>query len=325
MQKVDMREAIRQAIDEEMARDERVFIIGEEVGYYNGPYKVTKGLLDKYGAKRVIDAPIVEGSFTGMCIGAAMTGLRPIVEFMSFNFSFLAMDQIISNAAKIHYMSGGRFSVPIVFRGPNGAAAQVSCQHSHCLESAYSNYPGLAVVAPSNAYDAKGLLKSALRFGNPVIFLECELLYNLAMEIPEEEYLIPLGKAEVKRPGTHITLISHSRMVNVCLEVASRLAEKGIEAEVVDLRTIKPLDIETIGQSVQKTHFAVVVEEGHYFAGIAGEVGFEIQDRFFDDLDAPVGRVCQKETPLPYSKVLEHATLPTVERILAQVANTLSL
>lgn len=325
MQKVDMREAIRQAIDEEMARDERVFIMGEEVGYYNGPYKVTKGLLDKYGAKRVIDSPIVEGSFSGLCIGAAMTGLRPIVEFMSFNFSFLALDQIISNAAKIHYMSGGRFSVPIVFRGPNGAAAQVSCQHSHCLESVYSNFPGIAVVAPSNAYDAKGLFKAAMRWNNPVIFLECELLYNNAMEIPEEEYIIPLGKADVKRTGTNITLISHSRMVNNCLEAAERLAEKGISAEVVDLRSIKPLDIDTIGASIQKTHFAVVVEEGHYFAGIAGEVACEIQERFFDELDAPIGRVCQKETPMPYSQVLEHATLPNVERILDQVMLTLSI
>lgn len=323
MQKIEVREAIRQAIDEEMALDPRVFIIGEEVGYYNGAYKITKGLLDKYGEKRVIDSPIVEGSFSGLSIGAALTGLRPIVEFMSFNFSFLAADQIISNAAKMHYMSGGRFSVPIVFRGPNGAAAQVSCQHSHCVEAMYGNFPGLIIMAPSNAYDAKGLLKSALRCNNPVLYLECELIYGDVMEIPEEEYLIPIGKADVKRSGTNVTLISHSRMVKVCLEAAERLMERGISAEVIDLRTIKPLDIETVGASLQKTHFAVVVEEGHIFAGIASEIGFEIQERFFDELDAPVGRVCQKETPMPYSRVLEHETLPNVERVISQVMLTL--
>lgn len=323
MQEVEVREAIRQALDEEMAKDPNVFIMGEEVGYYNGPYKVTKGLLDKYGEKRVIDSPIVEGGFAGLCIGAALTGLRPVVEFMSFNFSFLASDQIISNAAKMHFMSGGRFSVPIVFRGPNGAAAQVSCQHSHCVEAMYSNFPGLVIVAPSNAYDAKGLMKSALRYNNPVIYLESELLYNDRMEIPEEEYLVPIGKADVKREGSSITLISHSRMVKVCLQVAEKLEQEGISVEVIDLRTIKPLDMETIGTSLQKTHFAVVVEEGHIFGGIASEIGFEIQEKFFDELDAPVGRVCQKETPMPYSRVLEHETLPNVDRVIAEIMQTL--
>jgi pyruvate dehydrogenase E1 component beta subunit len=325
MQTVEMREALRQAIDEEMAKDPRVLIMGEEVGYYNGAYKVTKGLLDKYGPARVIDTPISEATFAGIGVGAAMTGLRPIIEFMSFNFSLLAFDQIICNATKIHYMSGGRFSVPIVFRGPNGAAAQVSCQHSHCVEAAYSNFPGLIVMAPSNAYDAKGMLKSALRCGNPVLFLECELQYGDKMEIPTEEYLIPIGKADVKREGTGITIVSHGRMVSLCLQAAEELKQQGISAEVIDLRTIKPLDLETIATSIRKTHFCVLVEEGHLFAGITSETGFRIQERCFDDLDAPIGRVCQRETPMPYSKVLEHETLPSVQRILAQVQQTLCL
>lgn len=325
MQLVEMREALRQAIDEEMAKDSRVIILGEEVGYYNGAYKVTKGLLDKYGPSRVIDTPISEASFVGIGIGAAMTGLRPIVEFMSWNFSLVAFDQIISHAAKIHYMSGGRFSVPIVFRGPNGAAAQVSCQHSHCVEAIYSNFPGLIVIAPSNGYDGKGLLTSALRCGNPVLFLECELQYGDKMEIPTEEYLIPIGKASVKRQGSDLTLVCHGRMVDLCLLAADELKNQGIYAEVIDLRTIKPLDLEAIAASVRKTHFCVIVEEGHLFAGIASEVAFQIQDRCFDELDAPIGRVCQRETPMPYSKVLEHETLPSVQRILAQVKQTLCL
>ena len=325
MQEVEMREALRQAIDEEMAKDPKVFIMGEEVGYYNGAYKVTKGLLDKYGPDRVIDTPISEATFAGLGIGAAMTGLRPIVEFMSFNFSLLALDQIISNATKIHYMSGGRFSVPIVFRGPNGAAAQVSCQHSHCVEAAYSNFPGLIVMAPSNPYDAKGMLKGALRCGNPVLFLECELQYGDRMEIPTEEYVIPVGKADIKRPGTDITLISHGRMVMVCMQAAEALSSQGISDEDIDLRTIKPLDLQTITTSVRKTHFCVVVEEGHLFAGIASEVAFRIQELCFDDLDAPVGRVCQRETPMPYSKVLERETLPSVSRILNEVKRTMAV
>jgi pyruvate dehydrogenase E1 component beta subunit len=325
LQLIEMREAIRQAIDEEMTQDHRVIILGEEVGYYNGAYKVTKGLLDKYGPSRVIDTPISEAAFAGIGVGAAMTGLRPIVEFMSFNFSLVAFDQIISNATKIHYMSGGRFSVPIVFRGPNGAAAQVSCQHSHCVEATYSNFPGLIVMAPSNAYDAKGMLKSALRCGSPVLFLECELQYKDIMEIPTEEYLVPIGKADIKRQGTDVTLVSHGRMVNLCLQTAEELKNQGVIAEVIDIRTIKPLDIETIAASVRKTHFCVIVEEGHLFAGIASEVGFRIQERCFEDLDAPIGRICQRETPMPYSKVLEHETLPSVPKILSQVKQTLCL
>lgn len=323
-QTIDVREALRQALDEEMERDSRVFIIGEEVAEYNGAYKVTKGLLDKWGPKRVIDTPISENGFAGLGIGAAMTGLRPVVEFMSFNFSFVAADQLISNAAKMYYMSGGRFSVPIVFRGPNGAAAQVSSQHSHCVEALYGNLPGFVVVAPSNAYDAKGLLKSSIRNNNPVLFLECELLYGDKMEIPTEDYVVPIGKAKVVREGTHVTIVSHSRMVKLCLEAAKELAGKGISAEVIDLRTIKPLDITTVAQSVRKTHTCVLVEEGHLFAGICAEVGFEIMEHCFDYLDAPIERVCQRETPMPYSKVLEAATLPTVPRIIYHVTKALS-
>ena len=319
MQEVDMRQALRQAIDEEMERDARVFILGEEVGEYNGAYKVTKGLLDKWGPMRVIDTPIAELGFAGLAVGAAMTGLRPIVEFMSFNFSFVACDQIISNAIKMHYMSGNRFSVPIVFRGPNGAAAQVSSQHSHCVEAIYGNFPGLIILAPSNPYDAKGLLKSAIRANNPVLFLESELSYNDKMQIPTDEYLVPIGKAKVVQEGRDITLISHSRMVGLCRKAAEELARRKISVEIIDLRTIKPIDITTIAQSLRKTHACVLVEEGHTFGGICAEVGFQIMEHCFDELDAPLVRVTQCETPMPYSKVLEKETMPNTERIIAAV------
>jgi pyruvate dehydrogenase E1 component beta subunit len=322
-QLVEIREALRQAIDEEMARDSRVFILGEEVAEYNGAYKVTKGLLAKWGPERVIDTPIAENGFAGLAIGAAQTGLRPIVEFMSWNFSFVAADQLISNACKAHYMSGGRFSVPIVFRGPNGAAAQVSCQHSHCVEALYGNLPGFIVIAPSNAYDHKGLLKSAIRSNNPVIFLENELDYGEKMEIPTEEYLVPIGKAHVIREGKHVTLISYSRMLKFCREAADAMAKKGIQVEIIDLRTIKPLDIATIVQSLRKTHRCVIVEEGHVFAGISAEIGFQIMEHCFDELDAPLHRVCQRETPLPYSKVLERESIPNTQRILAALEDVL--
>jgi len=324
-QTVELREALRQAIDEEMDRDDRVYLIGEEVAEYNGAYKVSKGLLDKWGAKRIIDTPISETGFAGLSIGAAMTGLRPIVEFMSFNFSFVAFDQLISNACKMYYMSGNRFSVPIVFRGPNGAAAQVSCQHSHCVEAIYGNLPGFIIIAPSNPYDAKGLLKAAIRNNNPVIFLENELDYGIKMEIPTEEYLVPIGKATILRAGKHLTLISHSRMLSHCMEAAKTFAKKGIEIEIIDLRTIKPLDMGTIAQSVRKTHFAVLVEEGHIFTGISAEIGFQIQEQCFDFLDAPLKRVCQKETPLPYNKELEKESQPNTRRIIEAIYETLCL
>jgi pyruvate dehydrogenase E1 component beta subunit len=317
MQTVELREALRQALDEEMQRDPAVCILGEEVAEYNGAYKVTKGMLDKFGPKRVLDTPISELGFAGLAIGAAMTGLRPVVEFMSFNFSFVAIDQIISNAIKMYYMSGNRFSVPIVFRGPNGAAAQVSSQHSHCVEALYANMPGLIILAPSNAYDAKGLLKSAIRNNNPVLFLESELSYGDKMEIPKEEYLVPIGKASIVRKGADITLVSHSRMVLYCKQAAEEMAKRGVQVEVIDLRTIKPLDIATIADSVRKTHRCVLVEEGHIFAGICAEVGFQIMEHCFDYLDAPLVRVAQRETPMPYSKKLEKETIPTVARIIA--------
>lgn len=323
MQEIEMREALRQAIDEEMTRDETVFILGEEVAEYNGAYKVTKGMLEKWGPKRVLDTPISELAFTGLGIGAAMTGLRPIVEFMSWNFSFVAFDQIISNAAKIYYMSANRFSVPIVFRGANGAAAQVSCQHSHCVEAIYSNLPGLIIVAPSNPYDAKGLLKSAIRNNNPVLYLENELDYGMKMAIPKEEFLVPIGKAHIVNEGKDLTLISHSRMVNFCKKAVQEMEKEGISIELIDLRTIKPLDIATILNSVKKTKRCVIVEEGHYFGGIASEIGFEIQEFVFDFLDAPIIRVCQRETPMPYSKVLERETLPNLERIIDAIKKTL--
>jgi pyruvate dehydrogenase E1 component beta subunit len=323
-QLVEIREAIRQALDEEMQRDPSVFIMGEEVAEYNGAYKVTKGMLDKWGPMRVVDTPIAELGFAGLAVGAAMTGLRPVVEFMSFNFSFVAIDQIISNAIKMHYMSGNRFSVPIVFRGPNGAAAQVSSQHSHCIEAIYGNLPGLIILAPSNAYDAKGLLKSAIRNNNPVLFLENELSYGEKMEIPTEEYLVPIGKAKVVREGKHVTLISHSRMVNLCKQAADEMAKQGIQVDLIDLRTIKPLDLPTIIASIQKTHRCVLVEEGHLFAGICAEVGFTIMEHCFDYLDAPIVRVAQRETPMPYSKTLEKETMPTKERIVAALTQVLS-
>lgn len=324
MQLVEYREAIRQALDEEMTRDPAVFVMGEEVGAYNGAYKTTKGMLEKWGPKRIIDSPISELGFAGLGVGAAMTGLRPVIEFMSFNFSFVAADQIISHAIKMYYMSGNRFPIPMVFRGPNGAAAQVSSQHSHCVEAIYGNLPGLIIVAPSNAYDAKGLLKSSIRNNNPVLFLEHELLYGEKMEIPVEEYLVPIGKANIVQPGSDITLVAHSRMVNVCKEVVKALAEKDIKVELIDLRSIRPLDIATIADSVRRTNYCVLVEEGHRFAGIASEVGFQIMEHCFDFLDAPLARVCQKETPMPYSKPLEKETLPNVERIVDTILRTLN-
>ncbi|MDP1836340.1 MAG: pyruvate dehydrogenase complex E1 component subunit beta [Chlamydiales bacterium] len=324
-QVIELREALRQALDEEMQRDDRVFIMGEEVAEYNGAYKVSKGMLEKWGPKRVIDTPIAENGFVGLGIGAAMTGLRPVIEFMSFNFSFVAADQLISNASKMYYMSGGRFSVPIVFRGPNGSAAQVSSQHSHCVEALYGNLPGFIIVAPSNAYDAKGLLKSSIRNNNPVLFLESELSYGDKMEIPTEEYLVPIGQAAILRPGTHVTVVAHGRTVKFCMDAAKELAAKGISIEVIDLRTIKPLDIVTVAQSVRKTHHCVLVEEGHLFAGIAAETAFQVMEHCFDYLDAPIERVCQHETPMPYSKVLEAATLPNPPRVIQAVLKVLNI
>ncbi|HWP34669.1 MAG TPA: pyruvate dehydrogenase complex E1 component subunit beta [Thermodesulfobacteriota bacterium] len=311
-----MREALNQAMREEMARDPRVFLMGEEVGVYQGAYKVSQGLLKEFGSKRVIDTPICEGGFAGAGIGAALAGLRPIVEMMTWNFSFLAFDQIVNNAAKMLYMSGGQLPCPIVFRGPNGAAHQLAAQHSQATDAFWCHVPGLKVVAPGTPKDAKGLLKSAIRDDNPVIVLESEILYGLKGEVPEGEYLIPIGEAEVKRPGTDVTIIAWSKMLHVALEAANDLAKEGIEAEVVDPRTLRPLDIETIVRSVEKTNRVVIVQEGWPFCGVAAEIGQQIMERAFDYLDAPVLRITGADVPMPYSKDLEKAALPSKQQVV---------
>jgi pyruvate dehydrogenase E1 component beta subunit len=313
---MEMREALNQALKEEMTRDEKVFILGEEVAEYNGAYKVTKGLLDHFGPKRVIDTPISETGFTGLAVGAAMMGLRPVVEFMSFNFSFVAFDQIISNVAKMYYMSGGLYNIPMVMRGPNGAGPRVSSQHSHNVESLYSHFPGLYVMSPSTPTDAKGMLKSAIRCNDPVIFLENELAYNLKEDVPEGEYLIPIGKGDIKREGADVTIIAWSRMMSLAKTAAEELAKEGINAELLDPRTLKPLDMPLIAQSVKKTNRVVVVEEGHYFCGLGSQVAEAIYRDLFDYLDAPIHRIAQSENPMPYAANLEAATLPSVAKIV---------
>ncbi len=319
MKKITVRDAIREAMIEEMERDDNVFLIGEEVAEYDGAYKVSKGMLEQFGSRRVVDTPIAESGFTGLAIGAAMVGLKPIVEFMSFNFSFVAMDQIISNAAKMYYMTAGQYNVPMVMRGCNGSAAQVSSQHSHCLAANFSYFPGLIVISPSSAEDHKGLLKSAIRNLNPVIFLENEMLYGVTEEIPSDEYLIPIGVAKVVKQGQDVTVISHSRMVHVASDAVNLLAQEGIDAELIDLRTIRPLDINTIAQSVKKTNRVVIVEEGWRFCGIGSEISDQICNTCFDYLDAPVARVTSTDNPMPYAKNLEQATLPSPERVIQAV------
>ncbi len=315
-----MREALNQALREEMRRDESVFLMGEEVGAYEGAYKVSKGLLAEFGPKRVIDTPISELGFAGLGVGAAMVGLRPVIEFMTFNFSILATDQIINSAAKMLYMSGGQFKVPIVFRGPNGSAYQVSSQHSQALESWYAHFPGLKVVMPSTPADAKGLLKSAIRDDDPVIFMEQERLYGTKGEVPEDEdFTIPLGVADVKREGTDVTIVARSLMVPVALRAAEELEKQGISCEVIDPRTIRPLDIETIVRSVQKTNRIVIAEESHPFCGVGAEISAEVVERAFDYLDAPPRRVSGADAPMPYAKNLESLAIPDVARIVAAV------
>lgn len=317
---ITMREALNQALREEMRRDENVFLMGEEVAEYQGAYKVTKGLLDELGPKRVIDTPITELGFAGLGVGAAMVGLRPIVEFMTFNFSLLATDQIINSAAKMLYMSGGQFKIPIVFRGPGGSAFQVSSQHSQALESWFAYFPGLKVVMPSTPADAKGLLKSAIRDDDPVIFIEQERMYGNKGEVPDEsDFTIPLGLAEVKREGTDATIVARSLMVPVALRAAEALTEQGISCEVIDPRTIRPLDINTIVASVKKTNRVVVAEESHPFCGVASEISTEIMERAFDYLDAPVKRISGADVPMPYAKNLEELAIPGVEQIVAAV------
>ena len=322
---ISYREALNQAMREEMERDASVFIMGEEVGHYNGAYKVTQGLLQRFSERRVVDAPIAEMGFAGIGVGAAMVGLRPIIEFMTFNFSLVAIDQIVNNAAKIFQMSGGQYHIPIVFRGPGGPAVQVGSQHSQSLESYYAHVPGLKVVMPSTALDAKGLLKSAIRDDNPVVFIEGETLYNTTWEVPDGEELIPLGVADVKREGTDVTLIAWSKMVWTCLEAAKELAKDGIEAEVVDPRTLRPLDVETLARSVRKTGRCVVVEVGWPVAGYGAEVAYQMQRHCMDMLDAPIERVTSDDVPMPYAKNLEDEVQPQVKDVVAAVRRVLYL
>jgi pyruvate dehydrogenase E1 component beta subunit len=311
-----VREALRDAMAEEMRRDETVFLMGEEVAEYQGAYKVSQGLLEEFGPNRVIDTPITEHGFAGLAVGAAFSGLKPIVEFMTWNFSMQAIDQIVNSAAKTNYMSGGQMGSPIVFRGPNGAAARVAAQHSQCYASWYAHIPGLKVVAPWSAADAKGLLKSAIRDPNPVIFLENEILYGQSFEVPQDkDWIVPIGKAKVVRKGSQVTITAFSRMVGVALEAAELLAKEGIDAEVIDLRTIRPLDTETIVASVQKTNRLVSVEEGWPFAGIGAEMAAVIMEQAFDHLDAPVARVAGVDVPMPYAANLEKLALPQAAQV----------
>jgi pyruvate dehydrogenase E1 component beta subunit len=323
MRELTYREALREAMAEEMERDERVFLMGEEVGHYNGAYKVSEGLLDRFGERRVVDTPIAETGFAGVGIGAAMVGLRPIIEFMTWNFSLCAFDQLVNNAAKLRYMSGGQLTLPIVFRGPGGAAHQLAAQHSQVVENLYAYVPGLKVVSPATPYDAKGLLKSAIRDENPIVFIEGEVLYGRKGPVPDEEYTIPLGKGDVKREGTDVTIIAWSKMAHVAQDAATELAKNGIEAEVIDPRTIRPLDEELILKSVKKTNRCVIVEEGWPFAGAGAEISYRVTSKAFDYLDAPVIRVTGEDVPMPYAKNLEHLVLPNVEKVVTAVKNAL--
>ena len=315
--KTTVRDALRDAMAEEMRRDGDVFLMGEEVAQYQGAYKVSRGLLDEFGPKRVIDTPITEYGFAGLGVGAAMAGLKPIVEFMTFNFAMQAIDHIINSAAKTLYMSGGQIKTSIVFRGPNGAAARVAAQHSQDYAAWYGHVPGLKVIAPYDAADAKGLLKAAIRDPNPVVFLEHEMLYGQEFDVPEGvDWVVPIGKAKVRREGAGVTLVAYSRMVGFCLQAAEELAKEGIEAEVVDLRTIRPMDIETVVESVKKTNRLVTVEEGWGPMGVGAEVAAKVTELAFDYLDAPPMRVCQEDVPLPYAANLEALSMPSVDRIV---------
>ena len=317
---ITMRDALNDALREELARDPNVFLMGEEVAEYQGAYKVTRGLLEEFGAKRIIDSPITELGFAGLGVGAAMVGLRPIIEFMTFNFSILAADQMVNSAAKMLYMSGGQYKIPIVFRGPGGSAYQVSSQHSQAMESWYAYFPGLKVVMPSTPADAKGLLKSSIRDDDPVIFIEQERMYGMKGEVPDDEdFMIPLGVAEVKREGADATIVARSLMVPTALKAAEELEKEGINCEVIDPRTIRPLDIDTIITSVQKTNRVVIAEESHPFCGVGAEIAAQIQERAFDYLDAPVKRVSGVDVPMPYAKNLEQLAIPDVPHIVAAV------
>jgi pyruvate dehydrogenase E1 component beta subunit len=316
---ITFREALRQALDEEMGHDENVILIGEEVAEYNGAYKVSQGLLEKYGSLRVIDTPISEEGFTGLGVGAALAGLRPVVEWMTVNFSLQAIDQVYSNAAKMRYMSGGQFNVPIVFRGPNGPAEFLGAQHSQALQSLYCHCPGLKVMAPSTPADAKGMLKTAIRDDNPVIFLEAELMYSWKGDVPEKEYFIPFGNADVKRPGNGVTIIGFSKPLRMIIDTAEQLANMGIDAEVIDLRSLRPLDETTIYNSVRKTNRCVVVDDAWPYASVGSHVAYLISKNCFDYLDAPVELVTSEDVPMPYNHQLELAAQPSVKKVIDAV------
>jgi pyruvate dehydrogenase E1 component beta subunit len=323
MKTVQFREALREAMNEEMRRDQSVFLIGEEVAEYNGAYKVSQGMLDEFGPKRVIDTPIAVLGFTGIAVGASMNGLRPIVEFMTWNFAILAADQIINSAAKMLQMSGGQYHCPIVFRGGNGTAGQLGATHSQSFEAFYAHVPGLKVITPSNPADAKGLLKAAIRDNDPVVFLESEKMYGDKGEIPEGEYIIPIGVADIKRKGTDVTIVSFGKILKVVYEAAEVLEKEGISVEVIDLRTVRPIDYKTVVESVKKTNRCVIVEESWPLASIASEIAYHLQQYAFDYLDAPVYRVMQTDTPFAFSPTLIEAALPNVPRVIAAVKATL--
>jgi pyruvate dehydrogenase E1 component beta subunit len=322
---ITFREALRQAMDEEMARDENVILLGEEVAEYNGAYKVSQGLLDTYGEERVIDTPITEEGFTGVGIGAAMAGLRPIVEWMTFNFAAMAFDQILNNAAKMLYMSGGQLNIPAVFRGPNGPAEYLASQHSQSFQSFFAHIPGLKVVAPSTPYDAKGLLKSSIRDDNPVIFLESEMMYAWKGEVPEGDFLVALGEAEIRRPGDAVTLVSFSRAMQVTLEAAEALAAAGVEAEVIDLKSLRPLDEESVYRSVRKTNRCVVIDNAWPFASVGSHLAWLVARNCFDDLDSPPELVSMEDVPMPYNHALELAVQPSLDKIVAAARRSLYL
>lgn len=321
---LQFREALREAMSEEMRRDDKVFLMGEEVAEYNGAYKVSEGMLKEFGPRRIIDTPIAELGFAGVGVGAAMVGLRPIIEFMTFNFSLVAIDQVINSSAKMMSMSGGHFGSPMVFRGPSGSAGQLSSQHSQCFESWYANCPGLKVVTPSTPRDAKGLLKSAIRDDNPVIFMESEQMYGMKGEVPEgDEFLIPLGKADIKKSGTDVTVISFGKMVHVALDACNELEKDGISCEMIDLMSLRPIDYDTLIESVKKTNRAVIVEESWPLASMSGELAYMIQKRAFDYLDAPVVRVNSMDVPLPYAPTLIQAYLPNKQRTIEAIKQVL--
>jgi len=323
MRTIQFREALREAMNEEMRRDPLVLLIGEEVAQYNGAYKVSQGMLDEFGSQRVIDTPIAELGFTGIAVGAAMNGLRPIVEFMTFNFSLVAIDQVINSAAKLLSMSGGQYKIPMVFRGPTGNAGMLAAQHSQSFENWYANCPGLKVVIPSNPYDAKGLLKSAIRDNDPVIFMESELMYGDKGEVPEEEYLIPIGVAEIKRTGSDVTIVSFGKIIKHAYTAADELAKEGIECEIIDLRTVRPIDYTTIINSVKKTNRLVILEEAWPLASISTEITYNVQKNAFDYLDAPIQRVVSADVPLPYAPTLIEAALPNAKRLINAIKTAL--